>query len=393
VQSSDPTTTSASSYPSNCGSSVDINPNPSFPMAINSTSSNPRQPYWLGEMDDDDGREIEVAEDDWKFEGLWNFRDVGQNYNQDLASFPGGESLRRIKEGMFFRSGKLDDATPRDLDRLMIDFSIKSVIDLRGEFEQKCGSNLVSAFPGDVINPGMARQAIDALEEQAGGKRRIRTRRRVRELEAEVGRAHPPHATYYINFTGNRYRHRNVWKPLPMRSKFEVISLCVQGKKPEAVKLIGETFMEPKGMLQLYEGFVNYCGAEIVAALKIIASSDSYPLLVHCSQGKDRTGLVCAMTLSLLGAPDELIIKDYLRTNQGLEPIRQQCIDEMARDGLSPDFTYAPPEVIEHALQYIKRVYDGVQSYLLQNGLTLSDIQCIRENLLEPSSSAVASVL
>ncbi|PNP48385.1 hypothetical protein TGAMA5MH_00669 [Trichoderma gamsii] len=54
-----------------------------------------------------------------------NFRDVGKTVNQHL-----GES-RRIREGLFYRSGRLDDATAADKNLIRDELEMKTVIDLR----------------------------------------------------------------------------------------------------------------------------------------------------------------------------------------------------------------------------------------------------------------------
>jgi protein tyrosine/serine phosphatase len=52
-------------------------------------------------------------------------------------------------------------------------------------------------------------------------------------------------------------------------------------------------------------------GAALCEILKVIACPARHPVLVHCSHGKDRTGLVCALVLSVAGASDEEILADY----------------------------------------------------------------------------------
>ncbi|GLH75128.1 protein-tyrosine-phosphatase [Bradyrhizobium sp. SSBR45G] len=43
---------------------------------------------------------------------------------------------------------------------------------------------------------------------------------------------------------------------------------------------------------------------------------DHAPLVIHCTAGKDRTGVACALVLAALDVPDEIILDDYLLTNQ-----------------------------------------------------------------------------
>ncbi|MGH7864652.1 MAG: tyrosine-protein phosphatase [Candidatus Binataceae bacterium] len=48
---------------------------------------------------------------------------------------------------------------------------------------------------------------------------------------------------------------------------------------------------------------------------KLLAERDVYPLLFHCSAGRDRTGVGAAMLLELLGVSRERIVEDFLRSN------------------------------------------------------------------------------
>ena len=47
------------------------------------------------------------------------------------------------------------------------------------------------------------------------------------------------------------------------------------------------------------------------------------PLVIHCTAGKDRTGVACALLLHALGVPQEIILEDYLLTNQLYGPTLQ----------------------------------------------------------------------
>jgi hypothetical protein len=54
--------------------------------------------------------------------------------------------------------------------------------------------------------------------------------------------------------------------------------------------------------------------ASLPQAIVRIAESTDRPTLFHCAAGKDRTGVVAAVVLSLLGVDEEAIVADYLRS-------------------------------------------------------------------------------
>jgi protein tyrosine/serine phosphatase len=49
-----------------------------------------------------------------------------------------------------------------------------------------------------------------------------------------------------------------------------------------------------------------------------LANEPSKPLIVHCTAGKDRTGVICALILSLCGVEDEIVAQEYALTDRGL---------------------------------------------------------------------------
>lgn len=60
-----------------------------------------------------------------------------------------------------------------------------------------------------------------------------------------------------------------------------------------------------------YRELASIGSAGIGAALKVIADPSAAPVVVHCVAGKDRTGVVCALTLSLVGVSDDDVAADY----------------------------------------------------------------------------------
>src|SRR5437588_10808562 len=73
--------------------------------------------------------------------------------------------------------------------------------------------------------------------------------------------------------------------------------------------------------------------AGLAAALRAIAEADGVPLLYHCSAGKDRTGWLSAVLLSVLGVDRETILADYLATNEYSRATNRAILDAMRARG------------------------------------------------------------
>lgn len=62
-----------------------------------------------------------------------------------------------------------------------------------------------------------------------------------------------------------------------------------------------------------------------------IANEPEKPLIVHCTAGKDRTGLICALLLSLCGVPDEVVAEEYQLTELGLGEYTKIFIEHLLK--------------------------------------------------------------
>lgn len=72
------------------------------------------------------------------------------------------------------------------------------------------------------------------------------------------------------------------------------------------------------GLATIYQGIVSndYSIEMIKKVMNEIVLGDNYPVLFHCSAGKDRTGIIAFLTLYLLNVDYETIMADYLEINE-----------------------------------------------------------------------------
>ena len=83
-----------------------------------------------------------------------------------------------------------------------------------------------------------------------------------------------------------------------------------------------------------YLGYLENRPEEVVGALRSIITAPG-AAIVHCAAGKDRTGVVIALALTIAGVEPEVIVADYAATNERLEAI----IERLARSKMYGDVT------------------------------------------------------
>jgi protein-tyrosine phosphatase len=128
-------------------------------------------------------------------------------------------------------------------------------------------------------------------------------------------------------------------------------------------------------------------GAEIRAALELVAAADSAPLAFHCRSGKDRTGIVAALLLDLLGVSVEDIVADYALT----ELARPRFIEVWrsrnpgAEPPLHSHLWRAPAGAMSTFLTELARDHGSVAGYLASTGADPDALTAaLRERYLEP---------
>ena len=96
----------------------------------------------------------------------------------------------------------------------------------------------------------------------------------------------------------------------------------------------------------------------------ILLNSDG-GVLFHCSQGKDRTGVVSAMILCALGVDKETIFEDYLLTNQNPVFFGNHDLPKEAQEILA-DYFSAKSEYLNASFDYIEETYGSFDEFLYQ---------------------------
>ena len=145
-----------------------------------------------------------------------------------------------------------------------------------------------------------------------------------------------------------------------------------------------------------YATWVEHAQGPIAAVFSIMTGpQDPFPLVFHCSAGKDRTGIIAALLLSVLGADQADIVTDYALTRQYFSPTRSPDAQRLHRwhgrmKRIFPDISEriatrlldADPETMKALLATLTERYGSPVGYLEAIGMDDAAFAVLRRRLL-----------
>lgn len=246
-----------------------------------------------------------------------------------------------VRSGHMFRSANLSEASESDINRLVRIYHLKKIIDLRTTMEKEQKPDV----------------KIDGVE--------------------------------YIH--------------IPI---FDEIKIGISHEKETDTIMNGGQTVEANAKQQLKDNMIpdmedmyrlvvsdKSCMENISRVLQIILQHDydSGSILWHCTEGKDRCGMVSAFMLSILSVDKNTILKDYLLTNEVNGPKADMYYQKVLESGKPEAFALAvknaflaKEEYFDAAFDVIDKEYGGVAAYI-HDGLN------IPEEMLEDFRSKVLS--
>jgi protein-tyrosine phosphatase len=142
-----------------------------------------------------------------------------------------------------------------------------------------------------------------------------------------------------------------------------------------------------------YEKMIDEHAATLVRAVQVIADAEGDTVLVHCMAGKDRTGLVIALTLLAAGVDRADVVDDYAATEVNL---RGEWMDRARADLVASgrevsahfnDLFGSPAALLDRTIDRIEERHGSVLEYLRASGLDDDSIGRLRAALIEPADT------
>jgi protein-tyrosine phosphatase len=139
-------------------------------------------------------------------------------------------------------------------------------------------------------------------------------------------------------------------------------------------------------LADLYYGMVDFARGPIAKVVTVLARTDQ-PAVFHCAAGKDRTGVISALLLSLLGVREEIIVADYAATREALDAIVKRLMSSEGYRGmfeeLPRDTLHANPETMEAFLARVRAEFGSMAGYAREIGVADADVARLRARMVE----------
>jgi protein-tyrosine phosphatase len=146
---------------------------------------------------------------------------------------------------------------------------------------------------------------------------------------------------------------------------------------------------EPTFVARRYASYLEAGAESLGTALDLLGEAANLPAVFHCSVGKDRTGVLAAVVLGLVGVPDEVIVEDYvlsaLAMSRILERLRGEypdAADTVAR--FAPVILSVEPASMEGFLGAVHARFGSFPAMAEAMGRTAA-VERLRHSLLEPA--------
>jgi protein-tyrosine phosphatase len=136
-----------------------------------------------------------------------------------------------------------------------------------------------------------------------------------------------------------------------------------------------------------YRGMIDGSAEALASLFRRLADPAEVPAVLHCTAGKDRTGVASAMLLLVLGVPREYVIEDYALTAHFTGDRIRAAERFFEGRGIDPTKVTAlmgsAPTTMAEALDHLDESHGGAERWAREHaGLEENEVEALRESLL-----------
>lgn len=147
-------------------------------------------------------------------------------------------------------------------------------------------------------------------------------------------------------------------------------------------------------MKDLYQSMLTERKEEIQQLFTLLSDQNNYPLMLHCTSGKDRTGFLSALIQLAAGAPLPVVLSEYMRSNEGVQMlvrrqerfVRLMSLFRVSKEQIQP-LVGVQQDYLEDVLHEMLETYGSAERYLIEAcKVPESQLNEMKNILLTPSA-------
>jgi protein-tyrosine phosphatase len=239
----------------------------------------------------------------------------------------GAVNARSVVPGVLLRSDNLQSLSDRDVQRLVVEEGVESVVDLRTDIEVRL--------------------------EGAGPMTRV---------------------------PAVRIEHRSLYPDSGGNTDVELDTLKSWQRARE------EEDLDEPPVVRAYLSYLRRRPDSVLGALRTIACADG-AVLIHCAAGKDRTGVVVALALEAAGFERSSVVADYLASAERIEAIFKRLVGSPTYrtelEGQDPARLAPMPGTMERFLEIIDTRFGGSAEWLTAHRFDVDELERLTMRLLQ----------
>jgi protein-tyrosine phosphatase len=165
----------------------------------------------------------------------------------------------------------------------------------------------------------------------------------------------------------------------------EVVNVSIYGGSHDSMMVAAGAELSLESLYK--HTLIDSC-TEVARAVQYVAESPG-PVLVHCTAGKDRTGLVVALALASVGVRQSAIVADYTESALNLDgPWLEQAVSDLVSRGMPiSNRLYqviggSPARTMERILDWLPAAYGSIPEYLIEHGMPPAGIGMLHSRLI-----------
>jgi protein-tyrosine phosphatase len=129
------------------------------------------------------------------------------------------------------------------------------------------------------------------------------------------------------------------------------------------------------------EAIIDHSLPQIKAIFQVLATPSSYPVLILNRYGTDFVSMILDLVLMLLQTDTHSMHQDYMQSYEDLASSREERLEVNRAQGVPDDYVDPYLPYVSCLERHIHTKHGGIERYLLSVGLSLLELQTIRNTL------------